>query len=714
MNTNRYGRQPIGLFIIIFSLLFSVALTSCDGYLETDTPSKADAAFVFSTNETARAALEGAYSSWTDAAQNKVFGDGLFYAADVAGSDIERHPENFSNQPGRHYPECFYQDGNYAGEYTLLSYQKENDTYASLYAVITKASIVASSIEGAEGFEEMIEAGVENTMGQLYGEAVALRATAYRELIKYFGDVPYISGKLTDHDGLVGRDSIYDVVLAELQQAAPVMYRVGSIPGVTGKNYFSRTYVEGLIGRMALEAGGYQTRRGDIKRVDGQGNALTFENFPNSTENNGATYARRSDWQKYYQLAQKYFKAVIDNSGSAKFITTDSRSVPNPYQVFFQQMHGADDEFADESIYEYSIAQGGGNDARPYSFGRPTTGGSKNNYPCKNYGQGRINPAFYYGVFDPADMRRDVSCTVTGTKGADGTEIILPFTPGSQGKGGGIAYNKWDEARQDNPWVANQRKSGINGPYMRMSEIYLGYAEACAVLGEQSAARQYLDIIRNRAFGSAAAAKTDAFISKEGSLLNAIIQERGFEFAGEGDRRWTLIRTGLLPAKIKYIKDLTKQMFEGLKANGYYTFDNGNTISEYIWTKYVDGKVEVGHRLTEQCPAGKEDDPVLYPGWRGVNNDWSKFGLAIPDDYKPNLAIKGLFKKLSADEIAALEADGYKKTNWAVDLVKAEDEYLKYLFLDYGYVKAPIYLWPFTPNVLANGGFTNGYGFKQE
>ena len=161
MNTNRYGRQPIGLFIIIFSLLFSVALTSCDGYLETDTPSKADAAFVFSTNETARAALEGAYSSWTDAAQNKVFGDGLFYAADVAGSDIERHPENFSNQPGRHYPECFYQDGNYAGEYTLLSYQKENDTYASLYAVITKASIVASAIESADGFQEMLWAGVE-------------------------------------------------------------------------------------------------------------------------------------------------------------------------------------------------------------------------------------------------------------------------------------------------------------------------------------------------------------------------------------------------------------------------------------------------------------------------------------------------------------------------------------------------------------------------
>jgi len=703
---------------ILYSFAFAAGIlalsTSCSDYLETDTPSKADAAFVFSTTETSRAAIDGAYTSWIEAAKTQVFGDGLFYAADVAGSDIERHPENFSNQPGRHYPETFYQNGTFAGQYTLLSYMKENGPYAALYEVISKACIVMNLIEESEGFEEMLASETASTRGQLYGEAVALKATAYRELIKYFGDVPYVSGKDTDHDGLVSRDSIYDVILGELEAAAPVMYRVGSIPGVDGKNYFSRTYVEGLIGRIALEAGGYQTRRGDVKHVDGKGNTISFEKL--GTENNGATYGRRSDWKNYYALAQKYFKAVIDNPGTAKFITTDSRTTPNPYQVFFQQMHMPDETYADESIYEVAVAQGTGNDPRPYSFGRPATGGSKNNYPCKNYGQGRINPAFYYGVFDPNDMRRDVSCTVTGSKGADGTEIILPFKPGSQGKGGGIAFNKWDENRQEVVWTANQRKSGINGPYMRMSEIYLGYAEACAALGDNGNARTYLDIIRNRAFGSAAAAKTEAFIAQEGSLLKAIIQERGFEFAGEGDRRWTLIRTGMLPEKIKYIKELTHKMIEGLKNNGYYTFDNGNTISNYIWTKYVDGSAKEwgGARLTEECPADKRDNAVMYPGWRGVNNDWSKYGLKLADNYAPNLAIKGLFEKLSDSDIAALEADGYKKTSWGTDLVSNADEYDKYLFYDYDYVKAPIYLWPFTPNVLANGGFTNGYGFKQE
>lgn len=75
---------------------------------------------------------------------------------------------------------------------------------------------------------------------------------------------------------------------------------------------------------------------------------------------------------------------------------------------------------------------------------------------------------------------------------------------------------------------------------------------------------------------------------------------------------------------------------------------------------------------------------------------------------------KGLFEIVSEEEAASLESQGYTKVNWGIDLVDNRDEYDKYLFWDYDYVSAPIYLWPFTPNVMAAGGFTNGYGFKQE
>lgn len=704
----------------VFCVAGMLTATSCEDYLEVSSPSEVDADFVFSNPRTARAALDGAYEAWRDVAQNAVFGDGFFYAADVAGSDIERHPEKFENQLGRHYPETFYQNGTYAGQYGLTSYLKDDGSafYNKLYSLISKANAIITNMENAANFEEIINGG-QSKLGQMYGEAVALRATAYRELCKNYGDVPYVGAYGVIPGGLASRDSIYDVCIAQLQQIEPLMYEVGSIPEVSpaNKNYFSKTYVQGLIGRMCLDAAGYQTRRGDIERVDGDGNPLSFEKMGN--ENNGATYGRRSDWKDLYTIAKGVYEALLKKSGSATFHLTDPRKASNgriydnPYQYFFEQMHMSDAIYADESIYEYPMAQGpdAGNDGRPYSFGRPSSGGSKNAYPCKSYGQGRINPAYYYGIFDPNDMRRDVSIAVTGSDGK-GAEKLLPFVPGSTTNGGGLSLNKWDENRQTTPWVANQRKSGINGPYMRMAEIYLGYAEVCAALGDEPTAKMYLQTVRKRSF-PAGLDKTDEFIASCGSLLRAVIEERGFEYAGEGDRRWTLIRSGFLPDALRRIKNLTKDMMDGLEANGYYEFENGNIISSHVWTKLVDAKSIYGHRLTAQCPIDKQDDPVLYPGWRGQNDDWTAHGCNYGSDApKTNLAIKGLFEQISEEEAEVLAAEGYTKVKWGADLVANRVEYDKNLFLDYDYVSAPIYLWPFTPNQIAAGGFTNGYGFK--
>lgn len=706
--------------------------TSCSDYLETKSPSTVDADFVFSSTATAKAALEGAKSAMHGAYSAHIFGDGLYYAADIAGSDIMRHPEAYAKQPGRHPAEAFYRNGTETGAYGLTSYMKEgtDGSYGYLFSVIGKCNAITTAFEQKDNFEEMMSQSEPTELSQLYGEAVAIRATCYRELIKYFGDVQFQSTFGVAAGGLVSRDSIYDVCIEQLKKVEPHMYVLGSCPTYANnaKNYYSRTYVDGLIGRMALEAGGYQTRRNDIKRVDGKGNPLTFEAL--GTDNQNATYGRRSDWKNLYATAKEYFKKAIDNAGTAVFHETDPRSEDkngrvynNPYQYFFQQLHDADATYADESIYEEPFTQGSsGNDPRPYSLGRPSNGGSKVAYPCKNYGQGRINPAFYYGDFDPKDLRRDVSCTVTGSTGK-GTEALIPFTPGSKQAAGGISCNKFDENRQNSVWTQAQRRSGINAPYMRLSEMYLGYAEACAATGDNAEAKTYLTKVRNRAFRTADEANVEGFISKEGSLLKAIIDERGFEFAGEGDRRFTLIRTGLLPEKIKEIKDLTRKMLDGLKTNGSYTFENGNTISAYIYTKSVDaagmkdanGNTMYGYRLTTQCPEGKENDPVLYPSWRGQKDNWDELGL----DYgtktpKTNLAIKGLFDKVSDEEAEELTKDGYKKVNWGKTLVDNDDEYYKYLFYDYDYVSAPIYLWPFTPNIIATGGFVNGYGFSNK
>ena len=105
---------------------------------------------------------------------------------------------------------------------------------------------------------------------------------------------------------------------------------------------------------------------------------------------------------------------------------------------------------------------------------------------------------------------------------------------------------------------------------MRISEVYLGLAEAALMKtnADQSTADTYYNKTHQRA----------GLTAKSGVTLEEVVDERGFEYAAEGDRRWTLIRTGFIGKKVKEMKELTKKMIDGLKANGYYTFDNGNTI----------------------------------------------------------------------------------------------------------------------------------------
>lgn len=57
------------------------------------------------------------------------------------------------------------------------------------------------------------------------------------------------------------------------------MFRAGESSGID-KTFMTRTYVQGLIARMALMEGGYQTRRSDFGNdyyKDLDGNVLSFE-----------------------------------------------------------------------------------------------------------------------------------------------------------------------------------------------------------------------------------------------------------------------------------------------------------------------------------------------------------------------------------------------------------------------------------------------------
>lgn len=693
---------------ILYILLGATILSgiSCKkSFLEVQSPSSVDQDFVFSSTSETFKVLAGCYDQWRGG------NNALFYDIDVVGSDAECHPETYDAQL-RHVPE-----GLYASPISI-DFADAVSAWANLYRVANRANIIMDAIALKPEYQAAVTAGKANDWTQLYGEAAVFRAYSYHNLIRYFGDVPYFtttvySTSQTDSARLISRDVIYNGEIQNLIKVEPLMYRLGE--GGINAERFSRTFAQGLIGKMALYAGGYGLRRTDFD----YGN-VTFTQI--GSEMWKSKYVRLTDYKKFYEIARTYLKAVVDNPGSATLITTDTRGAGygNPFQLNFQ--YNLNLQVSPESLFEIGETQAVFSE-RPYAFGRPSNGGSANAYPDKAYGQSRMYASFYYGDYDLKDLRRDVTVAVTANSGS-ASEVIIDFTPGSR-SAGGLANNKWDESRMPSPYIPAQRQSGVNWPQMRMADVILMLAEVYAELGDEGAAKTELRKVRSRAFAAAdQTEKVTNYINalSGDALKEAITQERKLEFAGEGLRRDALIRTGKLPQKIKALRDAQTAMVAGLKARGYYTFPNGNTISNYIYTKSVNvDSLGMAKMLTTQNTVAETDPsyPVKFPSWRGNGDVWTSLGFTTKTGLR-NLAIKGLFNYIdpSGPEAAALVAQGYKKTNWGINIVNYEGQYTSSIFK--GYTDAyyasgvpPRYLLPMSSETISksNGLITNGYGF---
>lgn len=675
-------------YMAAFVLCFS--LTNCDDYLNTTSPENTDDDFVTSTvSETAKT-LSWAYANYR---QNCLMG--TYAWNDPISSDVEHYPEQNSanNINARLKPESLAIDAVSGG-------------FNNLYSTISRTSKIATLIAEKNDYKSAVEAHVANDWTQLYGEAMTLRALCYFDLVRHFGDVPYgYENSYVNEYALTSRFEIFDVLIASLKEVEKLMYDIGDSKGITAEK-MSRTFANALIGQIALWAGGYQTIRTDIPDLYGDVQFTT-----KGDEKYGCKYARRSDYQSYYTIAEQYFDAALNaQKGSVRLITTDERSYANnPFQRHFQYLH--DLEVSPESLFEGGILQGttpAGSQTNEfgYAFGRPSGGGSANAAPPKVFAAVRIVPTFYYGSWENGDKRRDASITVTASDGK-GREVLLDPTPGNMLKGG-ISINKWDMNRMNPPYTTSQRQSGINWGIMRLADVILMQAEVKAELGKSAEAISLLNQIRERAFGD-----TSHNISglTGDELKAAILLERKYELLGEGQVRWDLIRSGTYSESAMAVRAEMNAMFRGLETDGYYTFSNGNTISQYIWVK----NVQKSQPLTYDSDV---NDPALYPGWRGVYDYSSTPAASVVVTTDNNLAIKGLFNYINpaGPEAAALEADNYIRTAWGATFLANKDTYLENILSGIeSATTPPRYYWPIPGETItmSKGLITNGYGMPQ-
>ena len=667
------------IFYSVLALAGCLSLTQCDSFLNTPSPAQSYDDFVTATVSETFKTLAWCYGTY-----KSVAGGGNYNWNDVA--DVEYYPEYASNN-GR----IGYLRPQEAGA------DNKSGQFNNLNQIAVRAKLVANLLAEKEEVSSAIAAGKINDWTQLYGEAWTIWAYAYQELIRHFGDVPFgIDNQLQDGYTLTSRYEILDEIIAKLKEVESCMFDLGQ-GGITAER-MSRTFANMLIAEANLMAGGYQTLRTD---VDGLYGSVSFDVMYTNTESK-AIFARRSDWQNYYREAQTYFRKVVsgERKGSLTLTTKDDRGKGNPFQRELNYI--MDNEVAPSSIFEVGNVAPQGSE-RPYSQGRPSDGDTKNAAPCKVFGGIRVIPTAYYTVWEDGDLRWDASAVVTGSDGK-GSEALVNFKSGSR-LSGGIAINKWDISKMAVPYVVECRKSGMNYVFWRMNNTMLKLAEVDIALGDNGEALTLVNQLRDRAGVAPLAAIT----------VDDLILEVKRECIGEGDVKFAEIRTGKLTELGKQMRAEMKAMIAGLEKDGYYTFPNGRQISNYVWTKLVDisgnGKgVNTGNRV--------EGDPALSPGWRGIYDYTLTSVASIVAGTKHNLAIEGLFKHIAPDsaEAKALEADGYTRVDWAIDIVKEKNSLWDYNMLSgIELSDVPFYFHPIPRATLdhSDGNVTNGYGLPQ-
>jgi hypothetical protein len=88
-----------------------------------------------------------------------------------------------------------------------------------------------------------------------------------------------------------------------------------------------------------------------------------------------------------------------------------------------------------------------------------------------------------------------------------------------------------------------QNNGDINYPFIRFSDVVLIYAEAENEINELS--QSSIDALNKVRTRSKASVKTLTDFQNKEKLRSFILEERAREFAGEGDRRWDLLRWGI-------------------------------------------------------------------------------------------------------------------------------------------------------------------------
>lgn len=543
----------------IFSMALAAGMTSCD--LEAPTQSTLDGSSVYSVYSLAEAEVMSIHVSFGETNSYR----GRFLPYYGLNTDVEvpsGSAPSFASKNDDKQNLVNYDTSESNGQMNT-----DNNAYAKFYEGIERANL---AIEGLRQYGDVAN---NKNMAQLLGEALTLRAVIYADLTKAWGDVP---ARFTpnSNDNIYmprcNRDSIYKVLLADLKEAEDYCYWPNQNSVTKTTERVSKSFVKALRARIALYAGGYGLR----------GDGYRLSKDPELAP------------EKMYQIAKEECEDII-NAGYNKL---------GSFKENFTKLCQDNVTAGGESIWEIPFSDGRGRVL--YTWG--VKHAKADQYTKQP--QGGVNgptPYLYYD-FDADDARRDITCVpyqwskelVNGKSHQELRKI-------SQWCFGKLRY-EWMKRI-----VTSTNDDGVNFQYMRLADVYLMAAEAENQLGNTSTAWNYMEPVLARVLP---AAKVNALKAKycasKDAFQQGIIEQRGFEFAGEQLRKADLVRWGIIDNKMAEAKqkltDLANRQgaYEGLPDNIYYTLDtDGETLKLYGLNKGEDN----ADKIKELKAAGWEN-----------------------------------------------------------------------------------------------------------
>lgn len=417
------------------------------------------------------------------------------------------------------------------------------DLWKYKYMGIDRANFAIEGIEKMAGYEE------DTSLKDLVAQAKFLRAFLAFDLVKYWGDVPfksnYTAGYESAFNGRVSREEIYDYIIEDLDFAKENLQK-GSAS--LSPEIPSQGAAHAMLMRVYLQRAGY------------------------SLQQDGSLVRPADDKRKAYFDAVITEWTAFQNKGYHNFY-------PDGYLKLFQGYSGGVLNSM-ESLWEIAFNPTGSgykdNAGTWATYNGPAVEAPGKGAPAESMGRAnaffRVLPA-WKDFFEASDQRRDVMvCTYQYKWDADKkthklveNKKLTDWYPG-----------KWRREWMPKGFV-DPNNTGVNYCPLRYADVVLMAAEAYNEIGNTPEAWNLLNEVRHRA-GATETNSLQEYKTVQPNLYDlpyfnngdeadnfrtALYWERGFELAFEGQRKYDLLRWGILGDALKLFQSKMDKSLKG-------------------------------------------------------------------------------------------------------------------------------------------------------